>query len=75
MKAIFEAVSLIHHHDAAHCDIKTENIGIMENGDFKLTDFGSCSTIQENQDNHSDSFLYYPSEIITTSRNLQKGDI
>jgi serine/threonine protein kinase len=75
MKPIFEAVSLIHHHNAAHCDIKTENIGIIEDSNFKLIDFGSCSSIEENQDNHSGSFLYHPPEIITTSRNLQKGDI
>jgi serine/threonine protein kinase len=75
MKPIFEAISLIHNHDAAHCDIKIENIGIMENGDFKLIDFGSCSSIENNKSNYSGSFFYFPPEISSESRDLQKGDI
>jgi serine/threonine protein kinase len=75
MKPVLEAISLIHRNNAAHCDIKIENIGVMENGDFKLIDFGTCSSIDDHDTNHFGSFLYYPPEIFTESRDLQKGDI
>jgi serine/threonine protein kinase len=75
MKPILEAIRLIHLRNAAHCDIKTENIGVMKNGDFKLLDFGSCSSIENPISIHLGSFLYFPPEIQVESRNLQKGDI
>jgi serine/threonine protein kinase len=75
MKSVLEAIRLIHQNNAAHCDIKIENIGVMENGDFKLIDFGTCSSIDGNDTNHFGSFLYYPPEILTESRDLQKCDI
>lgn len=34
MKSIFKAVHYIHHHKAAHCDIKVENIGITSGGNL-----------------------------------------
>jgi serine/threonine-protein kinase len=75
MNPILEAIKMIHDHEAAHCDIKIDNIGVMYNGDFKLLDFGSCTSTLSNLMNHSGSLFYDPPEIYTESRDLQKGDI
>jgi serine/threonine protein kinase len=75
MKPIFEAIKFVHQNKAAHCDIKIENICVMENGDFKLIDFGSCSSIKEQQNNYFGSFLYYPPELLSETKDIQKCDI
>jgi serine/threonine protein kinase len=75
MRPIFEAIKIIHQNQASHCDIKIENICVMENGNFKLIDFGSCRSIQEEQNNHFGSFLYYPPELFSKTKDLQKCDI
>jgi serine/threonine protein kinase len=75
MRPIFEEIKFIHQNEAVHCDIKIENICVMENGDFKLIDFGSCCSTKVEQNNHFGSFLYYPPEYFSETKDIQKCDI
>lgn len=75
LKPLFEAISLIHSNDAAHCDIKLENIGVMDNGYLKLIDFGSCSSISQRSITNAGTLYYFSPESYSYRKDQQKGDI
>jgi serine/threonine protein kinase len=75
MKPVFETIKVIHQNNAAHYDIRIENIYVTENGDYKLIDFGSCCSIKAQQNNRFGSFLYYPPELLSETKDIQKCDI
>jgi serine/threonine-protein kinase Chk2 len=74
-KLIFDAVSFIHSNDAAHGDIKLENIGVMKDGDLKLLDFGSCCSIHSSTIQNSGTLFYLSPEAESKERDLKKCDI
>ncbi|MBO5410656.1 MAG: protein kinase [Clostridia bacterium] len=74
---ICKALGIMHKHNIIHRDVKSENIFVSENGDYKLGDFGTARIIERTEDNRTKTgtFLYMAPEVIKSEPYGAKADI
>jgi serine/threonine protein kinase len=64
LKQVLQALRYLHSNGIVHCDIKTENIRILNNGTIKLFDYTLVRNIGENLQKVGGTFGYIAPEII-----------
>lgn len=76
LKQVLQALRYLHSNGIVHCDIKTENIRVLNNGTIKLFDYTLVRNIGENLQKVGGTFGYIAPEIIlhTYSNNYMGPD-
>lgn len=83
-KSVFTAIDFMHKTGYLHCDVKLENVLLMEayqeideNSVIKLTDFGFCRRVEDLPNRTMGSLEYAAPELYTgpVRRNSEKSDV
>jgi serine/threonine protein kinase len=82
LSQIIDAIKECHKHNIAHCDIKLENIGLVEENDIshlKLLDFGGAQKISSNKNKVYEGNLeysaHYAAPELLTKQCIKEGDL